>query len=211
MKLLGALSIGILACTAGLACAEQLPACSAQPFADESAASHELRLRRVCGGEHARWNIATPRLKPADAGPGGLKAQFTKVVTRTLDDWRGTLQMDWAGTRAGAMNGLRTERATLGASTLLRLDDWAFHVKFGRELAGLPSTRATVASLWQPTRSALVFAEWAGSHIGTQGHRLGARWWPVPGLMAFDFAARQLPGNSAWVDQRVSLTLQFRP
>lgn len=139
-----------------------------------------------------------------------MTAQFSKVVTRTLEDWRSTLQLDWAGARTGSMSGLRTERATLGASTLLRLDDWALHVKLGRELAGTPSTRATFASLWQPTRSALVFAEWAGSHLGTQGHRLGARWWPVPGLMAFDFAARQLPGSSAWVDQRISLTLQFK-
>lgn len=211
MTLLRALLIGLLACVGGSAWAEQLPACSAQPFADESAAAHELRLQRACGGEHARWNLATPRLRPADAGPGALKAEFSKVVTRALDDWRSTLQLDWAGTRTGSMSGLRTERAILGAATLLRLDDWAFHAKLGRELAGLPTTRATLASLWQPTRSALVFAEWAGSHAGTLGHRLGARWRPVPGLLALDFAARQLPGNTAWVDQRVSLTLQFKP
>lgn len=209
LKPLASLALGAC-CAASSAVWAAQPACSAQPFADESAAQQEQRLARTCSGTQTQWSLETPRARPVDPGPSLTNARFSSAVTRTLDDWRNTLQLDWAGTRTETASGMRTAQATLAAASLFKLDDWAVHFKLGREMAGAPSTRAAVTSLWQPTRSALVFAEWAGTQTGTQAHRLGARWWPVPGLMAFDFVARQLPGNTAWVDQRVSLTLQFQ-
>jgi hypothetical protein len=131
-------------------------------------------------------------------------------VTRTVDDWRSTPQTDWTSAGSGSLNSLRAGRAALGSASLLQLEDWTLLLKLGRGTDGAPGSLATLAGLWQPTRSALVFVEWAGSHTGTQAHRLGARWWPLPGLMAFGFSAQQLPGNTAWVDQRLSLTLQLR-
>jgi hypothetical protein len=113
--------------------------------------------------------------------------------------------------RAGdAGGGLRTERTVLSLGGQLRLDDsLSLQTNLGLEHAGAPRTRATVASVWQPTKMGLLFAEWAGSEAGTEARRVGGRWWLVPRKLAVDLGARYLPDGLGWVDQRVGLAFNL--
>jgi hypothetical protein len=207
-RAIAALLFGAALC----ASAQARPACRVDPFGAQSAAEGEQLLRQGCGGDHLQWNVETPRARPEDPGPSLLQAQVATSVSRPLAyGLLGTLKFDWAGTRDESDGELRTERSALAAGGLLRVGDGlALRMNLGRELTDLRS-RATLATLWQPTRSATAFAEWAGSEGGTEAKRLGARWWLLPQRLALDVAATHLPDGIGWNDHRIGLTLAIRP
>jgi hypothetical protein len=191
------------------ASAEGLRACPVEPFAEEALNVRESVLREGCGGDHWNWNVETPRAKESDPGPSVVRTGFDTVASEPLvPGMLGTVRMSWAGMRDEELGGLTTERATVAAGTLWRMsEDFAVQMNFGRELTGIPRSRATVAGVWSPIDAGLVFAEWAGTPEGTtENHRLGARWWLLPGHLSVDFSARQLPDSPGWVDHRYGLT-----
>ena len=192
--------------------AQAQQACRVDPFGEQSVAEGERLLRQGCGGEHLQWNVETPRARPEDAGPSLLQAQVVTSVSRPFAyGLLGTLKFDWAGLRDESDGELRTERSALAAGGLLRVSDGlALQMNVGRELTDLRS-RATLATLWKPTRSATAFAEWAGSESGTEAQRLGARWWLLPQRLALDVAATHLPDGVGWSDHRIGLTLAITP
>ena len=192
--------------------AQAQQACPVEPFGAPSVAESEQLLRQGCGGEHLQWNVETPRARPEDAGPSLLQAQVATSLSRPFAyGLLGTLKFDWAGLRDESDGELRTRRSEFAASGLLRVGDGlALQMNFGRELTDLRS-RATLATLWQPTRSTTAFAEWAGSHAGTEAQRLGARWWLLRQRLALDVAATHLPDGVGWDDPRIGLTLAITP
>jgi hypothetical protein len=207
-RAIAALLLGAALCMG----AQAQQACRVDPFGQQSAAEGESLLRQGCGGEHLKWNLETPRARPEDAGPSLLQAQVVTSVSRPLAyGLLGTLKFDWAGLRDETDGELRTERSALAAGGLVRIGDGlALQMNLGRELTDLRS-RATVSTLWQPTRSATAFAEWAGSETGTEAQRLGARWWLLPQRLALDVAATRLPDGIGWSDHRIGLTLAVQP
>ena len=188
------------------------PACPVDPFGQQSAADGEQLLRQGCGGGHLQWKVETPRARAEDAGPSLLQAQVATSISQPLPyGLLGSLRLDWAGMRAESDGELRTERSALAAGGLVRFGDaLALQMNLGRELTELRS-RATLATLWQPMRSATAFAEWAGSEAGTEVQRLGARWCLLPKRLALDVAATHLPDGSGWNDHRIGLTLALQP
>jgi hypothetical protein len=78
---------------------------------------------------------------------------------------------------------------------------------YGLEHTGAERSRATVASVWKPVKTGVLFAEWAGSEAGTEAHRVGGRWWLIPRKLAIDLGARHLPDGPGWVDRRIGLAL----
>jgi hypothetical protein len=201
-------------CLAAVLCTpvQAQQACPVEPFGAQSAAAGEQLLREDCGGRHLQWSLETPRARPEDAGPSLLQAQLVSSVSQRLPyGVLGTLKFDWAGTRAEADGELRTERTLVAAGGLLPLSEQlALQMNLGREFAAERS-RATVATVWQPTRRTLAFAEWAGTETGTDTQRLGARWWLLPNRLALDVAATRLPDGIGWSDHRVGLTLAIQP
>jgi len=206
------LAVAVLGCT-GISCAwaDGLPDCPTEPFSDVSAAQRAALLSGQCSSENSNWKLDTPRAKPADAGPSLVKAQFNTGVSRQFSSLQGMLKFNWAGLRNEWVGGgLRTEQAALAAGGLIRLGDmWAVQMNLGRELTGAARSRATMASIWQPTSRGLLFAEWAGSDTGTEARRVGGRWWLVPGKLVMDVGARYMPEGVGWIDQRVGLTLDL--
>ncbi len=165
----------------------------------------------ACRLESARWKLETPRARPADAGPSLLRAEFSSLMALQASSLMGALKVDWAGLRGGTGDGsLRTERAAVSVGGLLRLvDNLSLQTNLGLEHAGAPRTRATVSSVWRPSKMSVLFAEWAGSDAGTEAHRVGARWWLVPRRLAVDMGARYLPDGAGWVDRRVGLAFNL--
>jgi hypothetical protein len=189
------------------------PACRVEPFGQQSVADGEQLLRQPCGGEHLQLNLETPRARPEDPGPSLVHARVVTSVSQPLvAGLLGTLKFSWAGTRNEADGELRTDRTALAAGTLVRVsDELALQANLGRELTAAFRNRATLATLWQPTRAALAFVEWAGSANGTEAQRVGARWWLLRHRLSLDVAATHQPDGIGWSDHRVGLTLAIRP
>lgn len=188
-----------------------LPDCPVAAFGDVSATQHAAMLSGACRDQSARWKLETPRARPADVGPSLLRAEFSSLMSVHASSLMGALKFDWAGLRSGAGDsGLRTERTTVSVGGLLRLvDKLSLQTNLGLEHAGTARTRATVSSVWQPSKLGVLFAEWAGSEAGTEAHRVGARWWLVPRRLALDIGARHLPDGPGWVDRRVGLAFSL--
>ena len=94
----------------------------------------------------------------------------------------------------------------------MRLDDrWAVEANVGREMAGASRSRATLTSLWQPSRSSVLFAEWATAQRTTEMQRVGGRLWLMPKRLALDVGSSHLPDGIGWNDHRIGLTLNLTP
>ncbi len=201
-----------LLCLAAPAWAGGLPDCPVAPFGDVSASQHVAMQSGACRHENARLKLETPRARPADAGPGLLRAEFSSLMSVRASSLVGSLKFDWAGLRSGATDGnLRSERTALSIGGLLRLvDNLSLQTNVGLEHTGAPRSRATVSSVWRPTKMGVLFAEWAGSEAGTESHRVGGRWWLVPRRLAVELGARHLPNGLGWVDHRVGVALKLK-
>ena len=100
--------------------------------------------------------------------------------------------------------------AAFAVGGLLRLhEQLAVQTSVGLENTGVQRSRATISSVWQPSKLGVLFAEWAGSELGTEAHRVGGRWWIVPRRLSIDLGARRLPDVPGWVDPRVGLSLSL--
>jgi hypothetical protein len=201
--------MGVIAC----AHAEGLQPCPVEPFGEVAVDARESLLRKGCGGEHRRWYVETPRARESDPGPSMVRTEFDSVTSEPLGaGLLGTVRMSWSGFGNQEEGGLRTERATVAAGGTWRLADaFALQFSLGREMTGLPRSRATMGGTWSPIDSGVVFAEWAGTPEGTEDHRLGARWWLLPRQLSIDFSARQLPAGGGWIDHRYGLTFSVAP
>lgn len=188
-----------------------LPDCPVAAFGDVSATQHVAMQSGACRLESARWKLETPRARPADVGPSLLRAEFSSLMSVRVSSLMGALKFDWAGLRGATSDGnLRTERTAVSVGGLLRLvDNLSVHTNLGLEHAGAARTRATVSSVWRPSKLGVLFAEWAGSDAGTEAHRVGARWWVVPRRLSVDMGARYLPDGAGWVDRRVGLAFSL--
>jgi len=188
-----------------------LPDCPVAAFGEVSAAQRAAMLSGSCGYDSSRWKVETPRAKPADPGPSLVKAQYSALSSMRYASLVGSLKFDWAGLRdSDANGGLRTERTALSIGGLVRLlESLSLQTNLGLEHIAAPRTRATVSSVWQPTKAGVLFAEWAGSETGTEARRVGGRWWLVPRMLAIDLGARYQPDGPGWVDQRVGMALNL--
>jgi hypothetical protein len=185
--------------------------CRVAPFADAGLSDREALLARRCGGDNIDWNIETPRAKPTDVGPSQVRSRVETSTTETLGGGLKTsVRMSWAGLRTETEPGLRTEQARIAAGAQVRLaDSWALQMNLGRDVAGVPRNRATLSSVWQPLRSATLYAEWVGTGLSTsetEVNRVGARWWLVPRRLSFDLGTAQRPGVPGWEDPRFAVT-----
>jgi hypothetical protein len=207
----GRVAVAGAALLAAAAHAAGLPDCPVAPFADVSAAQRAVVMNDGCQYESSRWQLETPRAKPLDPGPSLVKAQFSSLMSMRFPSLVGSLKFDWAGMRLGdADGGLRTERTAVALGGLLRLvDSLSLQTNLGLEHTGAPRNRATIASIWQPSKTGLLFAEWAGSDTRTEARRVGGRWWLVPRRFSIDLGARHVPDGPGWVDQRIGLALNL--
>jgi hypothetical protein len=201
---LAALLTGTVACARAQTAT---PVCRVDPFGAESAADRAHSLAHTCGGERVDYQLQSHRVRPTDPGPSRLFAHVDAVASRPLwDGVLGTLRLNWSGSMSDETERLRTERTALAAGGWLQLDRaLALQLSLGREFAAATRTRATVAGIWQPVRSGLMFAEWAGNNAGTEGHRVGLRWWLIANRLALDAGARYL-NEVGWADQQVAIT-----
>jgi hypothetical protein len=188
-----------------------LPDCPVAPFGDVAPALLAMQMDGRCQYDGARWKIETPRVKPVDAGPSLVRAEYSSLSSMRFSSLVGSLKLDWAGLRnADAEGGMRTARTALAFGGLVQLvDSLVLQTHLGLENTGVERTRATVASVWQPFRAGTLFAEWAGSEAGTEAHRIGGRLWVVPRHFAIDMAVRHLPDGAGWVDQRVGVAFNW--
>jgi hypothetical protein len=76
-------------------------------------------------------------------------------------------------------------------------------VNVGREFTQVARTRATLAGIWRPLRHGVLFAEWAGNAEGTEGQRVGLRWWLVPNRLLLEAGGRRLEALGGWADTHV--------
>ena len=187
------------------------PDCPVAAFGEASASQHAAMLSDGCNYESSRLKLETPRAKPVDPGPSLVKAEYSALSSMRFSSLVGSLKFDWAGLRGSdASGGLRTERTAVSVGGLVRLvESLSLQTNFGLEHTAGPRTRTTVSSVWQPTKSGVLFAEWAGTETGTEARRIGGRWWLVPRTFAIDLGARYLPAGPGWVDQRVGLSLNL--
>ncbi len=207
-----ALAFAASAYLAGLARAE-MPDCPVEPFSEVSAAQRAQMLAGNCRDESSRWKVAAPRPKAQEASPTVVKAEYSALSSQRFASLLGSLKFDWSGQRQTDGRGvaLNTQRAALAAGGLLRVDDdLALQMNLGMEHASVARMRATMSSMWQPTRASMLFAEWAGSEAGTESRRVGGRWWVVPRRVVVELAARQLPNGVGWVDQRIGLAFNLK-
>lgn len=191
---------------AAAAQAETLP-CRVDPFGGESAAERGAMLSRGCGGEHVDYRLESSRDKPTDPGPSRVAARLDAITSRPLGDLLlGTLRLNWSAAGSEASERLlRTERTAWAAGTWWKLDsDWALQMNIGREVAGGPRTRATLAGIWRPIRGAVMFAEWAGTPEGLDGQRIGMRWWVVRNRLSLEAGARR-GADTGWDDRQIRL------
>ncbi len=202
----------LVALAAGLGAApvQASQPCRVEPFGVESAADRARDFMRSCSGEQLKWDLsATPRSAMLSGHPNIVRAQLHSLTTQRLGSGMlATLKLNWAASGDSFARRFRTERMVLAAGGWFRFDPrWALQANIGREKTADARTRATVATVWQPVRAALVFAEWAGSDAGTEMHRVGARWWLVPRRLALDFGAVARPDDGlGWEERRIGLT-----
>jgi hypothetical protein len=187
------------------------PDCPVTPFGDASPVQYEAGLSGRCQAESSRWKVEAPRAKPTDVGPSVMKAEFTSFTGLRLSPLLAALRFDWSGLRGSeAAGNPKAERAALAMGGLLRLhDQLALQTSVGLEYTGfVQRSRATFGSVWQPSKLGVLFAEWAGSELGTEAHRVGGRWWVVPQRLSIDLGARRLP-DGPWIDQRVGVSFSL--
>ncbi|MBX3619268.1 MAG: hypothetical protein KF891_04660 [Rhizobacter sp.] len=202
---------GALVAAVAPARADELTDCPVTPFAEATALQYQAGLEGQCRTEDTRWLIETPRAKPSDVGPSLLRAEFSSLTSVQLPFMVGSMRFDWSGLRGSEAAGSpRSERAALALGGLVHLlDNLAVQTRLGLEYTDVQRSRATVSGVWQPIREGVLFAEWAGSEAGTEGQRVGGRWWVVPEHLSIDVGARYLPDGTGWVDERVALTLDL--
>lgn len=187
------------------------PDCPVTPFGDVSVVQFEAGLSGRCQAESTRWMVEAPRAKPSDVGPSVMKAEFTSLNGLRVSSLLAAFRLDWSGLRGSeAAGNPKAERAAFAVGGLLRLHrQLAVQTSVGLENTGVQRSRATISSVWQPSKLGVLFAEWAGSELGTEAHRVGGRWWIVPRRLSIDLGARRLPDVPGWVDPRVGLSLSL--
>lgn len=182
--------------------------CRVDPFGGESAAERAAMLTRGCSGEQVDYRLESLRDKPTDPGPSRVAARLDAITSRPLGDLLlGTLRLNWSAAGSEASDSLlRTERTAWAAGTWWKLDsNWALQMNVGREFAGGPRTRATLAGIWRPVRGAVMFAEWAGTPEGLEGQRIGMRWWLVRNRLSLEAGASRL-ADTGWDDRQIRLS-----
>lgn len=188
------------------------PDCPATAFGDVAPALFYQQMDGGCTRDSSRWKVETPRVKPTDTGPSLIKAEYSSLSSAELySGVIGSMRVDWAGLRPpNADGGLRTARAAVAfGSSLQLLDGLMLQTSVGMEQAAIERTRATVTSVWQPFRTGVLFAEWAGSEAGTESSRIGGRLWLVPRRFAIDVATRHLPDGAGWGDERYGVAFNW--
>lgn len=187
------------------------PDCPVTPFGDASAVQFEAGLSGRCQAESTRWTVEAPRARPSDVGPSVMKAEFTSLTGLRMSSLLAAFRLDWSGLRGSEAAGSpKAERAAFAMGGLVRLHkQLALQTSVGLENTGVQRSRATVSSVWQPSKLGVLFAEWAGSELGTEAHRVGGRWWIVPRRVSIDLGARRLPDVPGWVDPRVGLSFSL--
>ncbi|MCR5883435.1 hypothetical protein LRS03_11420 [Rhizobacter sp. J219] len=200
-------TLALAACGAAWA----TPDCPVTPFGDASPVQLEAGLSGRCQAESARWKVEAPRARPSDVGPSVMKAEFTSLTGLRVSSLLAAFRLDWSGLRGSEAAGSpKAERAAFAMGGLVKLHDrLALQTSIGLEHTGVQRSRATVSSVWQPSKLGVLFAEWAGSELGTEAHRVGGRWWIVPRRLSIDLGARRLPDVPGWVDPRVGLSLSL--
>lgn len=196
---------------AACGCARAAPDCPVTPFNDASPVQFEAGLSGSCQADSTRWRVEAPRARPSDVGPSVMKAEFTSVQGLRMSSLLAAFRLDWSGLRGSEAAGSpKAERAAFAMGGLLRLhEQLAVQTSVGLENTGVQRSRATISSVWQPSKLGVLFAEWAGSELGTEAHRVGGRWWIVPRRLSIDLGARRLPDVPGWVDPRVGLSLSL--
>ena len=210
-------SAGWVATVVALLCApawadNARPDCPATAFGDVAPALFYQQMDGACTRDSSRWKVETPRIKPTDTGPSLIVAEYSSLSSAELySGVTGSVRMDWAGLRGpNEDGGLRTARAALAlGSSMQLLDSLTLQTSVGMEQTAIERTRATVTSVWQPFRSGVLFAEWAGSEAGTESSRIGGRLWLVPRRFAIDIAARHLPDGAGWGDERYGVAFNW--
>lgn len=200
-----------LAVFGGSAWAGGAPDCPVTPFGDASPMQYEAGLSGRCQAESSRWTVEAPRARPSDLGPSIMKAEFTSLTGLRMSSLLAAFRLDWSGLRGSEAAGSpKAERAAFAMGGLVRLhEQLAVQTSVGLEDTGVQRTRATFSSVWKPSRLGVLFAEWAGSELGTEAHRVGVRWWLVPRRLSIDVNARRLPDVPGWVDQRIGLSFSM--
>jgi hypothetical protein len=195
-----------LIAVAACASVPALAVCRIDPFADDDATTRANSLRQACQGPQLDWGLQTPAVN-------AVQTRFDGLLARSLaPGLESGLRLNWSGARPEQGGGLRTEQALLASGWRWKPDeDVAMNLRFGQELVGAMRDRIALASLWRPTRSGLVFAEWAGSREGTELHHVGLRWWLLGRRLAIDAGARHRPDGIGWSEHRVGLMLDLRP
>jgi hypothetical protein len=184
--------------------------CPVTAFGEATAQQYQQGISGRCLGESTRWLVETPKAKPTDVGPSVMKAEFTSLTPLPQLPFTSTLRLDWAGLRGSVAAGNpRSERAGVSLGSLVRLlDNVAVQTNVGFEQVGvLQRSRATVSSVWQPTKLGVLFAEWAGTDDGNEVQRLGGRVWIVPRTLSLDLGVRKTPELPGWVNPRIGLAL----
>jgi hypothetical protein len=207
----GTLFLAAPACATDLlAGGDPVPDCPVAPFGDVPPELLAMQMNGNCGYDGSRWKIETPRVNPS-AGPSLVKAEYSSLSSMRFSSLVGSLKFDWAGLSDDeSEGGLRTARAALAFGGVLPLvDSLVLQTHLGVEHAGVERSRATVASVWQPFREGVLFAEWAGSEEGTEAHRIGGRLWLVPQRFAIDMAVRHQPDGPGWGDQRFGVAFNW--
>lgn len=195
----------------GIAWASGRPDCPVTPFGDASPVQFEAGLSGRCQAESSRWKVEAPRAKPTHIGPSVMSAEFTSLSSVRMSSLLAAFRLDWSGLRGSEAAGSpKAERAAFAMGGLVRLhEQLALQTSVGLERTGVQRSRATFSSVWQPSKLGVLFAEWAGSEIGTEAHRVGGRWWIVPRRLSIDLGARRLPDGPGWVDQRVGVSFSM--
>lgn len=183
------------------------PECPVSPFGDASVVQYKAGLIGDCRDDVTRWHVEAPKVKPTDAGPSIMKAEFSSLSTWRFPSLLGTMRFDWSGLRGDEI--VTSQRTMFSLGGLVKLHDTlAVQTNFGVERTAIQRSRATISSVWRPFSFGTLFAEWAGSEVGTEAHRVGGRLWIVPRRLAVDLTARQ-PEGQGWVDRRVGLALNL--
>jgi hypothetical protein len=179
--------------------------CRIDPFGAESIADRAAVLRHGCQGERIDYGLQTLRVRPTDPAPSQAAAHIDAAATRRLGETLlATLRLNWAASGSEEADRLlRTDRSAWAAGTWWRLHPaWALQMNIGREFTQIARTRATLAGIWRPLRNGVLFAEWAGNPDGTEGQRVGLRWWLVPNRLLIEAGGQRL-GDLGWADRHV--------
>lgn len=184
------------------------PDCALSPFGDVSLVEYQASVIGECIDDSTHLSLDSLKAKPEDLGPSLMQAEFSSMSTWRESSMLGTVRFDWSGERGEVIES--SQRASLSLGGLLKLHDtFAVQSNVGIEQAETQRSRATFSGIWRPNPFGLVFAEWAGSALGTDSHRFGGRLWIVPRRLSFDVRLRYVPEEHCWDTQQVGLTLSL--